>query len=272
MAKEYKSLCEWLKPSSLPTKDMSKYTEDKLNSLLLPLIFRSIESNKFFSGTEAAATWLIVTELMDRGIAPNWIDDSIQMLPIQDLELIDLYWLSKNCPKHLTISERWNKCFNPEIDDYERLREMHRIAGLVSYSGYRKQRIMNLNNKQKVCCRYYSDAYTSKKRNWPYEGHSRRAELARPSVLTADSFYWTADSAVKIGDMTESNMFDSIAEIIGRENRFDALHIDSAHKTRCDYFLTPDGRDIINNREELERLLGIRFFHVPAELDAPKPL
>jgi hypothetical protein len=87
-------------------------------------------------------------------------------------------------------------------------------------------------------------------------------------VVTADSPYWTADSDVKISDMTESNMFDSIAEIIGRENRFDVQHIDSAYKTRCDCFLTPDGRDIISHREELEQLLSIRFFHVPAELDA----
>lgn len=95
----------------------------------------------------------------------------------------------------------------------------------------------------------------------PYEGHNRRVQRrATPSKVTADCTYFTADSADLISEMVPSGLFEDIKRIIGGEE-FDARHIDSAYKTGCDAFLSKDKQDIVNRREQLESLLGVRFFH-----------
>ena len=98
--------------------------------------------------------------------------------------------------------------------------------------------------------------------HFPYEGKSRRVQPgATPSLITADGTYITADTAIHIGDMDGSAKLSSIREIVGSSNEYDARHLDSAFKSSCDCFLTPDKADIARNAEALEHLLGLRIFH-----------
>jgi hypothetical protein len=62
------------------------------------------------------------------------------------------------------------------------------------------------------------------------------------------------------GDFSGSERLKSIRAILGSANRRDALHVDSAYKSRCNCFITRD-RGILIRAEELEALLGLRFFH-----------
>jgi hypothetical protein len=57
-----------------------------------------------------------------------------------------------------------------------------------------------------------------------------------------------------------SKYFRAILALIGKENHRDALHVDSAFKSGCRAFITQDSH-ILDNAKELEKLLGIRFFH-----------
>lgn len=68
-------------------------------------------------------------------------------------------------------------------------------------------------------------------------------------------------------DFKGSQHLREIQKIIGHSNRRDALHIDSAYKSGCQAFVTTDG-DILNQRERLEALLGIRFFHPERDAEA----
>jgi hypothetical protein len=63
------------------------------------------------------------------------------------------------------------------------------------------------------------------------------------------------------GDLSPSHFYDNILRIVGRQNRADALHIDSAYKSDCKAFLSRDKKDILSKRIDLEAMLGIRFFH-----------
>jgi hypothetical protein len=63
-----------------------------------------------------------------------------------------------------------------------------------------------------------------------------------------------------IADYSESAYYGRIAEVIGVQNRRDALHIDSALKSGCLAMLTNDS-DILNHRSTLEAELPLRFFH-----------
>lgn len=57
-----------------------------------------------------------------------------------------------------------------------------------------------------------------------------------------------------------SKHFESVLSIIGHQNRRDALHLDSAYKSQCAGLITRDS-DILNHREPLQKLLGLRIFH-----------
>ncbi len=63
-----------------------------------------------------------------------------------------------------------------------------------------------------------------------------------------------------VEDFQGSIHFADVLRIVGPGNRRDALHIDSAFKTGCAIFVTQD-TDILAQSEQLEALLGIRFFH-----------
>jgi hypothetical protein len=98
--------------------------------------------------------------------------------------------------------------------------------------------------------------------HFPYEGHNQRVhKQAMPSKVTADCTYLTADSSLPISSTVESERFQDILRILGKEHEFDARHLDSAYKSGCSCFLTPDKRDIANKSVELEALLGLKVFH-----------
>lgn len=57
-----------------------------------------------------------------------------------------------------------------------------------------------------------------------------------------------------------SQHIDVIRQLVGTENRRDALHIDSAFKSGCAAFVTADN-DVLSKQAELQAMLGVRFFH-----------
>ena len=65
-------------------------------------------------------------------------------------------------------------------------------------------------------------------------------------------------------DFSGSVHFETILAVLGPVNRRDALHVDSAFKTGCRIFVTRD-TGILSQRNELESLLGIRFFDPVAD-------
>lgn len=98
--------------------------------------------------------------------------------------------------------------------------------------------------------------------HYPYEGQNKKIRTrATPSVVTMDSTYVTFDDTTPIGEMSASDKFPEILSIIGAANEFDARHLDSAYKSGCDCFLTPDKKDISSKSENLEKLLTLRVFH-----------
>lgn len=48
--------------------------------------------------------------------------------------------------------------------------------------------------------------------------------------------------------------------IVGHQNRRDALHLDSAYKSKCVALITRD-RDILDKRAGVQQLLGFRIFN-----------
>lgn len=56
-----------------------------------------------------------------------------------------------------------------------------------------------------------------------------------------------------------SQHYETILNIVGRDNRRDALHVDSAYKTECDCMVTVDS-DILGKREALIKLIGLPIF------------
>ncbi len=100
--------------------------------------------------------------------------------------------------------------------------------------------------------------------HFPYDpdSHTRKIPgIATPSsARIQDLNLPIKDLPGIIADYSASDRFDEILSIIGCSNRRDALHVDSAFKHGCSAFVTRDS-DILNHKTELERLLGIRFFH-----------
>ena len=99
---------------------------------------------------------------------------------------------------------------------------------------------------------------------FPYESKRRRIRhQALPSeTRIGDLGYVTiGELTCTIGDFSSSHLYDNILQIVGRRNRLDALHMDSAYKSGCKAFLSRDKKDILSKRIDLEALLGIRFFH-----------
>lgn len=71
--------------------------------------------------------------------------------------------------------------------------------------------------------------------------------------LSWDECSFTWDEA------TGSEKYEAIREIVGPQNRRDALHVDSAFKTAASCLVTAD-RDILDVRDRLFELLGLRIF------------
>ena len=75
-----------------------------------------------------------------------------------------------------------------------------------------------------------------------------------------------------IADYSGSVHLAEILSILGKQNWRDALHVDSAFKQGCLAFVTPDKGDIMEHKTELERALGIRFFHASESSNLEKLL
>jgi len=100
--------------------------------------------------------------------------------------------------------------------------------------------------------------------HFPYDPESRARPIA-PTAMPSDAQWRDLNVSWEElkgtwDDFTGSEHLPEIRRIIGPENRRDTLHIDSAAKTGCVAMITVD-RDILDHRNELEALLGLKFFH-----------
>jgi hypothetical protein len=101
--------------------------------------------------------------------------------------------------------------------------------------------------------------------NFPYDSGPgadirKFADLGTPSEAKCrDLNLPIKDLPGIVADYSGSVRFDEILSIVGRSNRRDALHVDSAFKHGCSVFITHD-TDILKHKTKLKKLLGIRFF------------
>jgi hypothetical protein len=111
-----------------------------------------------------------------------------------------------------------------------------------------------------------------------YENRSRRIKSgAVPSDLRyGDFLHYTYDelkTTPVLKDLTYDQLggvnskFELIVQLVGKHNRADAQHLDSAQMTGCTVFLTSDKGDIWSKKQPLLELLGLHVFHVPSEWD-----
>ena len=99
---------------------------------------------------------------------------------------------------------------------------------------------------------------------FPYENINRKITgLGLPSQATlGDLKNFTLETLPgALEDYKGSEKCPAIERVVGRENRVDILHLDSAFKSQCSSFLTRDKNDILFNKAFLEELLGMRIFH-----------
>jgi len=61
-------------------------------------------------------------------------------------------------------------------------------------------------------------------------------------------------------DLDGSDRYHEILATLGKDNRRDALHVDSAYKSGCSGIVSRDS-DIVDIGTELHELIGIRVFH-----------
>jgi hypothetical protein len=109
---------------------------------------------------------------------------------------------------------------------------------------------------------------------FPYDPDSLTKHIS-PTAAVSDAQWrdlnvkdWSGLAHVRTwDDFKGSEQLTEIQNIIGPSNRRDALHVDSAYKSGCRVFVTTDG-DILNHRERLGVLLGIRFFHPEQDAEA----
>jgi len=100
------------------------------------------------------------------------------------------------------------------------------------------------------------------------ENRNRRIkQRARPSKISADATFITADDGTFRISEAESEKYEDIRRIVGRNHEFDAGHIDAAYKTGCEFFFTTDKSDILGKAKQLEGLLGIKFLHPREDLE-----
>ena len=103
---------------------------------------------------------------------------------------------------------------------------------------------------------------------FPYENINRKiGDIGQPSEATwknLENFTWETLPGT-FGDYEGSEKVFAIEKVIGRHNRVDVLHLDSAFKSDCSCFLTRDKDDILSHGKLLTELLGMRFFHSDEE-------
>lgn len=105
--------------------------------------------------------------------------------------------------------------------------------------------------------------------HFPYDldSRTRSTGLAAPSAAQiCDLHLPIIELPGALEDYSASKYLGSIVAILGRAHRRDALHLDSAIKSRCNAFITRD-TDILDKRVALETALPIRIFHPDADLN-----
>jgi hypothetical protein len=99
---------------------------------------------------------------------------------------------------------------------------------------------------------------------FPYDPDSASRSINRTAMPSAaqyrDMNLTYGDLNCAYGDFTGSEMLPRIIMIIGPSHRRDALHMDSAHKSKCRAFVTRD-TDILKHSGRLEQLLGIQIIN-----------
>ncbi len=100
--------------------------------------------------------------------------------------------------------------------------------------------------------------------HFPYDPNSRSGHLAPPDAPSAaqlrDLNVPICELPATLKDYTGSEHLSEILEILGSQNRRDALHVDTAVKNGCSAFVTRDN-GILAQKMRLENALRIRFFH-----------
>ncbi len=97
------------------------------------------------------------------------------------------------------------------------------------------------------------------------ENKIKATKSATPSAIEYDASYASYDDARITYDEESSEKFESILNILGKNNLVDAKHLDAAYKSKCDYFFTRDKGDIINHREQIEKELGLKIYNPDKE-------
>ncbi|MBI4488953.1 MAG: hypothetical protein HY694_07690 [Deltaproteobacteria bacterium] len=99
---------------------------------------------------------------------------------------------------------------------------------------------------------------------FPYENKNRKiGDVGLPSEVTWDdlkNLTWDTLPGVW-DDYKGSEKYNLIAAVVGKDNREDAMHLDSAYKSGCQCFFTRDKADIYSKRKTLEGLLGMKVYH-----------
>ena len=104
---------------------------------------------------------------------------------------------------------------------------------------------------------------------FPYDpdSHTRKAGIAAPTEAQIRELNLPiADLQGTFAGHSGSEHLSAIISTVGKSNRRDALHLDSAMKSGCSAFITEDS-DILQHKAELETLLGIRLFRAAERRD-----
>ncbi len=93
----------------------------------------------------------------------------------------------------------------------------------------------------------------------PYENKNSKIDgMSLPSESTWNDMKMTWDECVFTWDeFSGSEKVNELKDIIGLSNRVDILHLDSAYKSKCDFFVTSDKGDIYSKKDEIFKLLNI---------------
>ncbi len=98
-----------------------------------------------------------------------------------------------------------------------------------------------------------------------YENRNKNINAsAPPSSPTYEemNYLWRELDNLTWDDLGKtSNKYDQITNLIGKGNRRDIKHLDSAYMANCDAFITSDKGDICSKRIEIYKLLNIQVFH-----------
>lgn len=93
----------------------------------------------------------------------------------------------------------------------------------------------------------------------PYENKNKKINrMSLPSEATWDDVNISWDECCFTwDDFGGSEKINELKKIIGSSHRRDILHLDSAYRSKCDFFITSDKGDIYSKKDEIFKLLNI---------------